>query len=313
MSEEQEDDDRPPEEKPARPSDEPVDPQPPQEPEKADEGTDIPESPWRTGTIRNLESDEVLGLAFIGQPVQKSIAAQLAGQALSALDDLVTILAASMYGKVGERGPARLPTGVGALRLTGVAWGSAVFYFSPGEGDALQLSVDDSSTQASSKAEEVMGQLMEIIDAGSSEQVVEVARRFNDRVAAKYVQFLEVVVAEHVGVAWRTRDRSQVLSHSTAGRALAMLERTEEVSSAQWQVEGVLYEANARTRGFRLVQDNGTLILGRFDEGLSPRVGEAWNQRVAATIQARVERLARSGSERRTFELRAIDVLDAAG
>jgi hypothetical protein len=313
VSEEQEGEPHPPEEKPDRSDDEPVDPEPPQEPEKADEGHEIPESPWRTGTIRNLEIGEVLGVAFLGKPVEGSIGAQFAGQALSALDDLVTILAASRYGKVGERGPVRLPGGIGALRLAGVGWGSAVFYFRPGEGDAFRLSVNDSSTQVSSGAEDVMGQLMELVEAGSSDEVLTVAQRYNDRVAAKYVQFLEVVVAEQVGVAWRTRDRDPVLPRSTAGRALAMLEQTEEVSSEQQEVEGILYEANARTRGFRLLLDDGTLILGRFDEALSPHVGEAWNQRVSAGIRIRVERLARSGNERLTFELRELAILDPGG
>ncbi len=313
MSEEREEEDRPSEDKPDRGTDEPVDPPPSEEPKRADEGADVPESPWRTGTIRNLKIAEVLGVAFMGEPVKASIGARLAGEALSALDELVTMLAAAMYGNVGKSGPARLPGGIGALRLVHVAWGSAGFYFTPGEGEAFQISVDEPLTQVFSKAEDVVGHLMELIEAGSSEEVITVARRYNDRVAAKYVQFLEVVVAEQVGVAWRTRDRDPVLPRSTAGRALAILERTEEVSSEQLQVEGVLYEvANARTRGFRLLQDDGTLIFGRFDEGLYPLVGDAWNQRVAADIQVRVERLARSGNERRTFELRDIDILGPA-
>lgn len=312
MSEEREDEDRPSEDKPDRGTDETVDPPPSEEPERTDEGTDVPESPWRTGTIRNLKLEEVLGVAFLGEPVIASIGARLAGHALGALDELVTMLAASMYGNVGKSGAARLPTGIGALRLADVAWGSAVFYFTPGEGEAFQLSVEESSTQVFSKAEDVMGKLMKLIEAGSGEAVITEARRYNDRVAAKYVQFLEVVVAEQVGVAWRTRDRDPVLPRSTAGRALAVLEQTEEVSSEQIRYEGVLYEANARTRGFRLLLDDGTLIFGRFDEGLFPVVGEAWNQRVTANVLVRVERLARSGNERRTFELRAIEIMGPA-
>ncbi len=312
MSEGQEDDDRPSEDQPDRRTDDPTDPPPSPEPEKPDEATDIPESPWRTGTIRNLEIEEVLGVAIIGENAKASVGARLAGEALSALDELVTTLAAAVHGNLGKTGPSRLPTGMGALRLTHVAWGSAVFYFTPGEGEAFQLSVDDSLTQVSSTAEDVLGQLMELVEAGSSEEVIALARRHHDRVATKYVQFLEVLVMEQVGVAWRTRDRAPVLGPSTAGRALAVLERTDEVSSEQLLVEGVLYEANARTHGFRLLQDDGKLIFGRFDDGLSPVVGDAWNHRVAANILVRIERLARSGNERRTFELQALEILGPA-
>lgn len=310
MSEEREGDE--PGEKPERETDDPSGPPPSDEPDRSDEEIDVPESPWRTGTIRNLESDEVLGVAFTGEPVRASIGAQLAGQALSALDELVRILAASMYGNVGKSGQARLPIGVGALRLTHVALGSAVFYFTPGEGEEFQLSIDDPEVQVVTKADDVIGQLMELVDASAGDEVVEVARRYNDRVAAKYVQFLEVVVAEQIGVAWRTRERDALLERSSAGRALAVLEQTEEISTERLLIEGTLYEANARTRGFRLLQDDGTLIFGRFDEALYAVVGEAWNQRVAVEIQVRVERLARSGNDRRTFELRGVEIIGPA-
>lgn len=85
-----------------------------------------------------------------------------------------------------------------------------------------------------------------------------------------------------------------------------------DISVEHLEAEGVLYEANARTRGFRLQQDDGLTILGRFEPQLFTDVGEAWNHRVRASILVRIERLARSGEERRSFELVALQILGPA-
>jgi hypothetical protein len=281
------------------------------EQEQPGEDGDIPASPWRTGTVRMLEGAEVLGVAFTGNRVNKSIGAQLAGQALTALDDLVTMLAAAKFGKVGKRGPATLPTGIGALRLSGIAWGSAAFYFTPGEGEAFQIP-ESGTVEPTSKITEVVDELMDLVEASPTDEVVDVARRHSDRVAAKYVQFLEVVVTDRVGLAWRTTKRDPVLPPTAAGRALAVLEQTDHIRIEDLQIEGILYEANARTRGFRLQRDDGLLVTGRFEEVLYDVVGDAWNHRVVADIRVRVERLARSGDERRTFELVGLRILGPA-
>ena len=257
-----------------------------------------------------LQGGEVLGLAFTGDQVRHSIGLQLAGQALAALDDLVSMLAAAMYGSVGKRGPASLPTGIGALRLDDVAWGSAAFYFTPGQGEAFQLRVEGDETELTSKIDGVVDELMNLVDASSGQDVIEVARRYSDRVAARYVEFLEIVVTEGADLAWQTQRRSVVMPAASSGKALALLEQIEEVRVEHLDVEGLLYEANARSRGFRLVQDDGRLILGHFEEALYPVVGEAWNHRVHAAIRVRVERLARSHEERRSFELTGLEVID---
>lgn len=294
-------DDRPPGDSPDRPPEPPL-PPPQPDPEEPDRPADIPESPWRIGTIRNLSADEVLGLAFTGERARSSVGVQLAGQALSSLDDLVNMLAASIYGQVGKRGPAPLPTGIGTLRLSGLEWGSAAFYFSPGEGEAFQLPVDE-NIAGLSKIEVVVEELMDLVEASPTDDVIEVARRHSDRVATKYVEFLNVVVSENVDLAWQTKSQGPVLSAVGAGRALAVLEQTDHIRIEDMTAEGVLYEANARTRGFRLLQDDGRLVLGRFEEALYVQMGNAWNHRVRAAIRVRVERLARSEEERRTFEL----------
>ncbi len=293
------------EQTPAKPND---DPKPETGQEQPGESGDIPDSPWRTGTVRMLEGAEVLGVAFTGSRVNKSIGAQLAGQALTALDYLVTMLAAAKFGKVGKRGPATLPTGIGALRLSGIAWGSAAFYFTPGEGEAFHIP-EPGTIEPTSKIIEVVDELMDLVEASPTDAVVDVARRHSDRVAAKYVQFLEIVVTDQVGLAWRTTKRDPVLPPTAAGRALAVLEQTDHIRIEDMKVEGVLYEANARTRGFRLQLDDGLLVTGQFEEALYGVVGDAWNHRVAADIRVRVERLARSGDERRTFELVGLRIL----
>jgi hypothetical protein len=279
----------------------------PQEPEPP--SPEIPPSPWRTGKIRMLKEQEILGYAFTGKKVQGSVAVRFAGQALAALDELVSMLAASIYGQVGKRGPAQLPPGIGALRLTNVAWGSAAFYFTSGEGEAFQIAPAEQARDFTSQIDGVIDQLLDIVQASASDEILDTARLYNDRVAAKYVQFLEVIVEEGVDVTWEAPSRSASLPISHASRALAALERTEKIRVESTIVTGTLYEANARSRGFRLLQDDGRLLQGHFAEDLYSVVGEAWNQRVSATIDIRIETLARSGEERRKFELVRVETL----
>jgi hypothetical protein len=284
-------------------------PQEPQTPDVEPASPEAPPSPWRTGKIRMLKEQEILGYAFTGRKVQGSVAVRFAGQALAALDELVSMLAASIYGQVGKRGPAQLPLGMGALRLTNVAWGSAAFYFTSGEGEAFQIAPVEEARDFTSQIDGVIDQLLNIVQASASDEILETARLYNDRVAAKYVQFLEVIVEEGVNVMWETPTRSASLPISHANRALAALERTDEIRVETTIVTGTLYEANARSRGFRLLQDDGRLLQGHFAEDLYPVVGDAWNQRVSATIAIRVEILARSGDERRKFELVSLETL----
>jgi hypothetical protein len=174
------------------------------------------------------------------------------------------------------------------------------------------VSKEDRERDLTSRVAGVVEELLELVVASAGDEILEVAGRYNERVAAKYVQFLDVVVNEGVDVSWRSKRRAVDLPVSFAGRAYATLERTEDVQVDHETLEGVLYEANARTRGFRLVQDDGRLIIGRFDEALYPLVGEAWNHRVKATIRVQTERLARSGEERRTFTLTNLEILGPA-
>ena len=233
---------------------------------------------------------------------------------MAGLDELVAILAAAKYGSVGKRGRASLPSGIGALRLVDAAFGSAAFYFTSGEGEAFQIGigVETAEVDITSRIADVVDELLTLIEARGSNKVLEIARRYNDRVAAKYVQLLDVIVAEGVDTEWTTPSRVVELPIYDAGTALAVLEQTDHVSVEELDADGVLYEANARTRGFRLLQEDGRVILGRFEPKLFGDVGVAWNHRVRCHILVRVERLARSGEERRSFELIAIEVLSPA-
>lgn len=293
-----------PREPPARP---PATPPPSSPPSTS---APIPPPPWRTGTIRALEGDEILGLAFYGEQARKSVGVQLAGGALAALDELVAVLAAAKYGQLGRRGPAIVPPGMGALRLVNVAFGSAAFYFTSGEGEAFRIPVapEEPPTRIADVADEVVT----LAEARGSDEILEVARRYSDRVAAKYVQFLEVVVAQRVDTELATPRRRAELPSFDAGAALAALEQTDHIRVEELTAEGVLYEANARTLGFRLIQDDGLIIQGRFEQKLFVDIGEAWNHRVRAGILVHIERLARSGDERRTFELTTLQILGPA-
>jgi hypothetical protein len=227
------------------------------------------------------------------------------------LDDLVAMLAAAKYGRVGKRGPAVVPSGIGALRLVNVAFGSAAFYFTSGEGEAFQMPAQGGA-DLTSRIAEVAGDLLTLVEARGSDNILEVARQYSDRVAAKYVQLLEIVVTEGVDTEWQTPDRGAELPILEAGTALAALEQTDHVRVEELLAEGVLYEANARTLGFRLLQDDGLIILGRFEPQLFAEIGDAWNHRVAANILVRIERLARSGEERRRFDLVGLQILGPA-
>lgn len=233
---------------------------------------------------------------------------------MAALDEVVAMLSAAKYGSVGKRGPASLPSGIGALRLVDAAFGSAAFYFTSGEGEAFQigLGTEAAETETTSRLVDVADELLTLIEARGSDQVLEIARRYSDRVAAKYVQLLDVIVAEGVDTEWTTPRRLVELPVYDAGTALAVLEQTDHVSVEELDADGVLYEANARTRGFRLLQEDGRVILGRFEPKLFADVGDAWNHRVRCHILVRVEKLARSGGERRSFELMAIEILGPA-
>lgn len=272
--------------------------------------TPIPPPPWRTGTIRALEGDEILGLAFYGEQARKSVGVQLAGSALAALDELVAMLAAAKYGQVGKRGPAIVPSGMGALRLVNVAFGSAAFYFTSGQGEAFRIPLEPE--EAPTRIADVADEVVTLVEARGSDEILDVARRYSDRVAAKYVQFLEVIVAERVDAELATPRRRAELPSFDAGAALAALEQTDHIRVEELTAEGVLYEANARTLGFRLIQDDGLIIQGRFEQKLFADIGEAWNHRVRVRILVRIERLARSGDERRTFELIALQILGSA-
>ena len=222
------------------------------------------------------------------------------------------MLAAAKYGRVGKRGPAVVPSGIGALRLVHVAFGSAAFYFTSGEGEAFQIPTEggaDLTTRISDVADELLG----LVEARGSDNILEVAKQYSDRVAAKYVQFLEVVVTEGVDTEWQTPHRHAELPTLEAGTALAALEQTDHVRVEELTAEGTLYEANARTLGFRLLQDDGRIIVGRFEAHLFSEIGDAWNHRVVANILVRIETLARSGEERRRFDLVGLQVLGPAG
>ena len=246
-------------------------------------------------------------MAFYGANARRSVGVQLAGNALAALDDLVAMLAAAKYGQVGKRGPAVLPSGIGALRLVDVAFSSAAFYFTSGEGEAFQLAVEG-GPDLTTRIGDVADELVTLVEARGSDNILEVARRYSDRVAAKYVQLLDIVVTEGVDTEWKTPHRSAELPTLDAGTALAVLEQTDHIRVEELVADGVLYEANARTLGFRLLQDDGSIILGRFEQKLFAEIGEAWNHRVRASILVRIERLARSGEERRSFELVGLEI-----
>lgn len=250
-------------------------------------------------------------MGFYGPKARRSVGAQLAGSAVAALDDLVAMLAAAKYGRVGKRGPAVLPSGIGALRLVNVAFGSAAFYFTSGEGEAFQLAVEGDE-DIFARIGDVADELLILVEARGSDDILEVARQYSDRVAAKYVQLLDIVVTEGVDTEWTTPHGHAELPTLDAGAALAVLEQTDHIRVEELAADGVLYEANARTLGFRLLQDDGRIILGRFEPKLFADIGEAWNHRVQASILVRIERLARSGEERRSFELVDLRVLGPA-
>lgn len=289
------------------------DPKPPAapEPRPSPAPTPIPPPPWRTGTIRALRGDEILGLAFYGAKARLSVGVQLAGEALAALDDLVAMLGAAKYGSVGKRGPAVLPSGLGALRLVDVEFGSAAFYFTSGEGEAMQIDVE-AGGGITTRISDVADELLALVEARGSDNILEVARRYSDRVAVKYVQLLNVVVTEGVDTEWTTTRRRAELPSFDAGAALAVLEQTDHIRIEELIADGVLYEANARTLGFRLQRDDGSIILGRFEQKLFADIGDAWNHKVRANILVRIERLARSGVERRSFDLVGLQILGPA-
>jgi hypothetical protein len=243
--------------------------------------------------VRDLHEDEVLRLALDWANGNSALGLGVAGASLSGLNDLVAVMAANKYGNLGERGPVALPPDLEPLDLVDFAVGSAVFFLAPGRHPELALPVDNVS-RITSVVDDVLG----LIEAGP-EHVVSAAQQYHPRVAAKYVDLLDTFSSAELETSWRTPSRSVLLPGEEARESLQLLERTEELSTRSVVVVGTLYEANARSRGFRLERtDDESIIVGRFASELVDEVGALWNQVVIARIDVTTERLVRTNKER---------------
>jgi hypothetical protein len=266
----------------------------------------IPPSPWETEEIRLLEEGEVLGIRFSGDGAVSTLPLDSATRLLASIDELVSMAAATRFGNVGARGPAPLPDGVGHLGIAGFAIGSAVFYLTTGEGETFVIGDGEAGEEA--RVEIAITDLIELVSAGDSDQLLEVAREKHERLVAKYVQFLEALTVSRVSADLLTRRESTSLSLGTAESALVKLEASEEVETEVSEFVGMLYEANARSRGFRLELPDGSSIGGKFEEALYEEIPRAWNHVVRASVQVSTKKLVRSGEERKEFLLRSLSV-----
>lgn len=260
-----------------------------------------PPPPFPPEEIRDLYDGEVLRLGFFGDEAHRSLRLDLTGASLGALDVLVSTMAADTFGNLAERGPVARPANVEPLGLVDVVFGSAVFYFAPSPSTELRLPVEQG---AQTRISVVVDKVLELVESSTDASVVEVANTHHPRVAARYVDLLDILATAKVETGWSGRERSVVLPRAEAQQALELLERTEVLSTRTIAVVGTLYEANARSRGFRLERDDdGAIIVGRFAEALVDTVGASWNRTVIARIDVTTERLVRTGKERLRFTL----------
>ena len=247
----------------------------------------------------------MLGFAFYGSD-KRSLSLEVTGSSLSALNGLVRVMAADKFADLGDRGPVPVPSDLEPLELVDVLFGSTAFYFAPGASEELRLPVEAGGT--ASRIAVVGQEVVRLIEASSDDKIVDLANRYHPRVAARYVDLLEVLSSGRSRTGWLAAGASASLSEDDANRALGALERTEELSTRETRVFGTLYEANARSRGFRLQRDeDGSILVGRFAEHLVDKVGALWNQPVLAVIDVTTERLVRTGKERLRFTLTGLE------
>lgn len=261
-----------------------------------------PPPPFPPEEVRDLIDGEVLRLGFHGPEARRSLSLDLGSSSLSALNGLVSVMTADKFGNLGDRGPVATPAHVEPLAIVDALFTSAVFYFAPGAPEELVLPV------AGSPIVDVVDEVIRLVEVSRNDAVVAVAKEHHPRVAARYVDFLDVVSNAQVETHWRGDERTAALSRDDALRALEVLERTDVLSTRPIAVIGTLYEANARSRGFRLERDeDGMIIVGRFAEDLIQTVGALWNQTVIAQIDVTTERLVRTGKERLRFTLTGLE------
>lgn len=274
------------------------------DPKPPDRPPEPPKPPFDPLETRGLRHGEVLGLGFRGEGAENSISLPLAGAAFAALDGLVTVMAAAAYGNLGARGPIVTPANLETLDIVDAKFGSAAFFFKPRhiENLALQVEAPDEN-----RIGRIVSDVVQLVGASKHGDIFEQLRHTHSRVSARYVDLLEAVSVTRAATSWMNTERTIELSYDEALNAIAVLESTEGASTESRPFTGVLYEANARSRGFRLERsDEEGTISGRFDEDIIGQVAEHWNEEVDATVNVTTETLRRTGEVRRRFTLVAL-------
>jgi hypothetical protein len=291
----------------------------PDEPVPADDQEDEEEkpieSPFETGTIRYLKGDrERLAISLEGPAVSGGeIDLEAAAPFMNRLNLMLHALAAHVESlKIGERGKLPQLTGIGTLSFAGLSEGSAVFHFTiPPRDEQLMITA---SGDIATPMEEAIRLLLEIISNSTGEEaeqlLLERLRELPERVGANYSDLLDVLLRNNIETRWRTGDQQAALPAADVRRARAVLERVEIVDAGIEEHTGLLYEANAKEREFRLESDIGRTIQGTYHEDLTEIIRGAWNHRVRAKLRLTVRRLERAPASVRPAEVELLDVLE---
>lgn len=253
----------------------------PPDPSEEEDGV---EDPFESEPIRYSTEERVLGVDLDGPKVGKStIDVFVLSEFLGQLDRVVRGLTAWARG-IPLEPSGRLPSVPDAApwRSQGVAFEhSATLKFVLGEPEATRIS---DRGEVSSPTIDAVGRLGHIIGLDASE-AVEQLLEIDDRVGRDFTRLVALLADNELRSRWQALDRKPIaIPAERADRVRAVLRSEAEPVSSVVEINGFLFQLDAKKNDFRIQPAEGDAITGSYDDDLVDPLRDAWRRRVRAEV-----------------------------